>query len=59
MSIQQVLSLRKPEKRFDSHKRPFASQEVNRHGKKNNIKDILVRNFFRKYPIGAEVSDMD
>lgn len=30
-----------------------------RFNKKNNIKDILVRNFFRKFPIGIEVSDME
>ena len=56
MSVQQVLSLRKPDR---AHNRATASQEVNRMSKKNNIKDILVRNFFRKYPIGADVSDMD
>lgn len=55
MSVQQVLSLRKPDRPHRTH----ASQEMGRAGKKNNIKDILVRNFFRKYPIGPEVSDMD
>lgn len=55
-----MLSLRKPDKRFDSVSRAdHASQHNSRFSKKNNIKEILVRNFFRKYPIGIEVSDMD
>ena len=61
MNAQQMLSLRKPDKRFDSLGRlePNSQQQNTRFSKKNNIKDILVRNFFRKFPIGIEVSDMD
>jgi len=60
MNAQQMLSLRKPDKRFDSIARNEpSSQQHTRFSKKNNIKDILVRNFFRKFPIGIEVSDMD
>lgn len=60
MSMHHLLGLRKPDKRFDSmHRSESYSQQVSRLFKKNNIKDILVRNFFRKFPIGIEVSDMD
>jgi hypothetical protein len=53
------LGLRKPDKRFDSHSRATETQSQAAGRGKNNIKDILVRNFFRKYPIGIEVNDMD
>ena len=60
MNVVQALNLRKPDKRFDSVGRVGSSDYYNtRLIKKNNIKDILVRNFFRKYPIGIEVSDME
>jgi hypothetical protein len=61
MNAQQMLSLRKPDKRFDSlgRQEPNSQQQNTRFSKKNNIKDILVRNFFRKFPIGIEVSDME
>lgn len=60
MSMHHLLGLRKPDKRFDSmHRSESYSQQVSRLFKKNNIKDILVRNFFRKYPIGIDVSDID
>ncbi len=61
MNTMQILSLRKPDRRFDSlgRQEPNSQQQNTRFSKKNNIKDILVRNFFRKFPIGIEVSDMD
>ena len=60
MNTMQILSLRKPDRRFDSlgRQEPNSQQQNTRFSKKNNIKDILVRNFFRKFPIGIEVSDM-
>jgi len=47
----QALNLRKPDHRnnFSSN----MSQASSAYNKKSNIKDILVRNFFRKYQIGA------
>jgi hypothetical protein len=60
MNVVAALNLRKPDKRFESVGRTGSSDKYNtRFNKKNNIKDILVRNFFRKYPIGIEVSDME
>jgi hypothetical protein len=61
MNTMQILSLRKPDRRFDSlgRQEPNSQQQNTRFSKKHNIKDILVRNFFRKFPIGIEVSDMD
>ena len=59
MNVAQALSLRKPD--FPRKQRnltggPHGSYDGNSQvsrfsNKKNNIKDILVRNFFRKYPI--------
>lgn len=55
-----LLGLRKPDRRFESCNRAEShSMQVSRLFKKHNIKDILVRNFFRKYPIGIEVSDIE
>lgn len=34
------------------------SDTTSRFSKKSNIKEILVRNFFRKYPISGDISDM-
>lgn len=60
MNVVHQLNLRKPDKRFDSLGRVGSSDQYNtRLNKKNKIKDILLRNFFRKYPIGIEVSDME
>jgi hypothetical protein len=60
MNAVQMLSLRKPDRRFDSVSRTDQSTSNNsKFSKKNNIKEILVRNFFRKFPIGVEISDMD
>lgn len=59
MNAQQMLSLRKPDKRFDSIARNEPTSQHNNRLNKNNIKEILVRNFFRKFPIGIEVSDID
>jgi hypothetical protein len=35
------------------------SETGSRFGRKSNIKEILVRNFFRKFPISGEVSDIE
>ena len=64
MNVAQALSLRKPDRSkrnltggpqssYDAH----SGGPLSRFGqnKKSNIKDILVRNFFRKYPIGPEM----
>ena len=60
MNVAQALSLRKPDRRFVSMGRQESSTQQNsRFNKKNNIRDILVRNFFRKYPIGLEVDDLE
>ena len=62
MDVAQALRLRKNDnRRFESVGRfeSASSQPQTRFNKKNNIKEILVRNFFRKYPIGIEVSDME
>lgn len=32
---------------------------TSRFGKKSNIKEMLVRNFFRKYPIPLDMADLD
>ena len=51
------MNLRKPEARngnIQTHK----SETNSRFSKRSNIKEMLVRNFFRKYPISGEVSDM-
>ena len=58
MNAIQALSLRKPEARnFDKISNTL-SEAGSRFSKKSNIKDILVRNFFRKYPLESSVSDM-
>lgn len=61
MDVAQALRLRKNDRRFDSVGRQevSSSQPQTRFNKKNNIKEILIRNFFRKYPIPIEVSDME
>ena len=61
MNVAQTLNLRKPDRKprnltggpYGSHEQQVVSSRFNT--KKNNIKDILVRNFFRKYPIEASI----
>ena len=55
MNAIQALSLRKPEQARNG---PALSDAGSRFGKKSNIKEILVRNFFRKFPLSNDVSDM-
>jgi hypothetical protein len=60
MNAIQALSLRKPDARNHSSNLPVSSTEKNsRFNKKSNIKEILVRNFFRKYPFAGDVTDME
>ena len=61
MNAIQALSLRKPDAARNG---PMASSvseagSHSRFGKKSNIKEILVRNFFRKYPLTGDISDME
>ena len=58
MNAIQALSLRKPDARNLNGIPSNASDAGSRFSKKSNIKEILVRNFFRKYPITGEVSDI-
>ena len=51
MNAVQALSLRKPNRNAAN------SGDSRFQNKKSNIKEILMRNFFRKYPIGDTVSD--
>ena len=59
----QALSLRKPDitrNNKDAMSQHHMQSEVgSRFGKKSNIKEMLIRNFFRKYPISISTSDMD
>ena len=57
MNAIQALSLRKPEAR-NSGLTSHNSETASRFSKRSNIKEMLVRNFFRKYPISGEVSDI-
>ena len=58
MNAIQALSLRKPDARNGSLS--MTQSEANsRFSKKSNIREILVRNFFRKYPITNDVTDME
>ena len=64
MNVAQALSLRKPDRKARNltggpHGSYDANSQISRFSnKKSNIKDILVRNFFRKYPIGPEMKDI-
>ena len=51
MNAVQALSLRKPNRNVAN------SGDSRFQNKKSNIKEILMRNFFRKYPIGDQVTD--
>ena len=68
MNAIQALNLRKPDNRqargqggaqsVHSHKTNVS--EVNsRFSKRSNMKEILIRNFFRKYPLTGEITDME
>ena len=61
MSINAIaaLSLRKPDRHNTN---PATSSNVSEAGsrfgnKRSNMKEILVRNFFRKYPLSRDISD--
>ena len=58
MNAIQALSLRKPEARNGTLSTTMSQGSSTRFSKKSNIKEILTRNFFRKYPISGEVSDV-
>ena len=58
MNAIQALSLRKNEPR-NASLNCAQSDTSSRFGKKSNIKEILVRNFFRKFPISGEVTDLE
>ena len=60
MNAIQALSLRKPDVRNSSSiVSASASDAGSRFSKRSNIKEILVRNFFRKYPISGSISDVE
>lgn len=59
MNAIQALSLRKPEPRNIGGLSTTNSEVGSRFSKKSNIKEILVRNFFRKYPLQGNISDME
>ena len=58
MNAIQALSLRKNDAQRNSSHGVHQSDPTSRFSKKSNIKEILVRNFFRKYPISGEISDI-
>lgn len=58
MNAIQALSLRKPDNRNAGSLPTNTSETGSRFSKKSNIKEMLVRNFFRKYPISGDVSDI-
>ena len=58
MNAIQALSLRKNDAFRNVSHGVHQSDPSARISKKSNIKEILVRNFFRKYPISGEISDM-
>lgn len=58
MNAIQALSLRKIEPRNNSLN-CAQSETGSRFGKKSNIKEILVRNFFRKFPISGDVNELE
>ena len=57
MNAIQALSLRKPEVRNIGGLSTTHSEVGSRFSKKSNIKEILVRNFFRKYPLDGNITD--
>ena len=59
MNAIQALSLRKPDARNGNQLAGNSSDVGSRFSKKSNIKEILTRNFFRKYPITGEVNDTE
>ena len=59
MNAIQALNLRKSEPARNHVSSSFHSETASRFGKKSNMKDILIRNFFRKYPISNDISDVE
>lgn len=58
MNAIQSLGLRKPDNRNAANNQANTSDATTRFNKKSNIKEMLIRNFFRKYPLQGEISDM-
>lgn len=60
MNAIQALNLRKPDVRQSAASGTISQDVTSRYatGKRSNIKDILVRNFFRKYPLPSETTDL-
>ena len=61
MNAIQALNLRKPDTRNSSAQNyPISAETSSRFGgKKSNIKEMLIRNFFRQYPIALDTPDLD
>ena len=58
MNAMHTLGLRKADPKRNSTAAPVQSSETSRFGRqKSKIQEILVRNFFRKYPIVADVTE--
>ena len=59
MSINAVaaLSLRKPDVKNSMISSNVSESGASRFGKRSNMKEILVRNFFRKYPLQGNITD--
>lgn len=63
MNVAQALSLRKPDRQRNytggAHSSVDGKVPMSRFSnKRSNIKDILVRNFFKKYPIDRDTQDI-
>ena len=59
MNAIQALNLRKPNNRQPGGSMPSNQSDAgSRFSKKSNIKEMLVRNFFRKYPISGDITDI-
>ena len=62
MNAIQALNLRKPDQQRNAQ---VATTSVHSHktndsrfNKRSNMKEILIRNFFRKYPLVGNITDM-
>lgn len=58
MNVVQSLGLRKSENSRNNASISLKSDPTTRFGKKSNFKEMLTRNFFRKFPITGEISDI-
>ena len=59
MNAIQALNLRKSEPARNHVASSFHSETNSRFGKRSNMKEILIRNFFRKFPISNDISDIE